>query len=610
MASDEKEKKKTEQLSVSEFLRVVKWTFSIYLKMAPGKTVALLLTRIVMDMRSITYALIFAKVIDQLVALAEGESSDLKELYPYLGVLFLYSVFADGIIQQIYSFSRRGLRHLSRNEMEKYLFQKINKLGVQTLEDPDVANNIQRSQEWIYSTHELIENSVYVIANFIRVSTAAISVAAFFPFYIPVVIILTLLKYIPDKHFNRQDFKWQVDNSEGKRKARNTAAMLESPKNLHEINIVGGYGFLSRKYTDFFDWYNGGILKIFRNIALVGILINFIDSLVVIIGYGVIFNNLILDLITVGTLMFQMRALDIFTNSAREALTELTFLNDFSIKMKDVVTLFNMEPKVKDGSYQLPRLQTPPEIELRNVTFRYPKAENYVFENLDLKINSGEKIAIVGHNGAGKTTLVKLLARIYTPEKGSILINGIDLRDMKIDDWYKNLGILFQDYNFYEHLSVEENIYLGKSVKELDPKRIVEAAENADADDFINGLGNKYKTIMSERYEGGTRPSSGQQQKIAIARFFYRNAPLAIFDEPTSAIDAVSEYKIFNKIYSFFENKTVVIISHRFSTVRNADRIIVMEKGRVAEEGNHHDLLTLGGVYANAYKLQAEGYKD
>ena len=229
-------------------------------------------------------------------------------------------------------------------------------------------------------------------------------------------------------------------------------------------------------------------------------------------------------------------------------------------------------------------------------------------KDFSLSIKSGEKVAIVGENGAGKSTLVKLLARIYDPQEGEILINGKDLKEIKIDDWYKNLGVLFQDFNFYGELDAKENVYIGKSMKPMDMQKVKEAAESADADAFIEKYPEKYDTVMSERFKGGIQPSKGQKQKIAIARFFYRDAPVAIFDEPTSAIDAESEYKIFNKIYKFFDNKTVIIISHRFSTVRNADRILVLDQGKIVEQGSHKELLEMNGKYAQAFRKQAEGY--
>jgi ABC-type multidrug transport system fused ATPase/permease subunit len=265
---------------------------------------------------------------------------------------------------------------------------------------------------------------------------------------------------------------------------------------------------------------------------------------------------------------------------------------------------------VKDGDIALPRLETPPEIEFKDVKFSYPNSKEIIFANFNLKINSGEKVAIVGPNGAGKSTLTKLIARLYDPQEGEILINQKDLKELKIDDWYKNMGLLFQDFKIYDPLTVEENIYIGKSVKPLDKKKVIEASKNADAYKFIQKYPKKFNTFMNDRYEGGIQPSKGQKQKIAIARFFYRNAPLAIFDEPTSAIDAESEYKIFNRIYDFFKNKTVIIISHRFSTVRNADRIIVLDEGKIIEEGSHKELIAMNGKYAKAFRLQAEGYQD
>jgi ATP-binding cassette subfamily B protein len=191
--------------------------------------------------------------------------------------------------------------------------------------------------------------------------------------------------------------------------------------------------------------------------------------------------------------------------------------------------------------------------------------------------------------------------------KGELLINGQNINDIRIADWYRNIGILFQEYNRYDFLSAEENIAIGDISRE-DKKGIREAAKMADAHELINEFEFGYDQILSEKYEGGTRPSSGQWQKIAIARFFYRNAPVVIFDEPTAAIDAVAEYRIFNKIYEFFTGKTVIIISHRFSTVRNADRIIVFEKGKIAEQGSHDELMAMNGKYAEAFRLQAEGY--
>lgn len=279
------------------------------------------------------------------------------------------------------------------------------------------------------------------------------------------------------------------------------------------------------------------------------------------------------------------------------------------IRFNDLKKIFEMTQPFADGKIEYPYPEKPPLINFNAVSFQYPNSEIEVIKNLNLEINPGEKIAIVGENGAGKTTLVKLLCRFYQVNKGAIFLNEENINDLKIESWYKNLGVLFQDFNIYPHLTVKENIHLGKSNEEFDFKRMIKAIQNVNADEFIKKYPKEYDQILSEKYAGGIRPSTGQWQKIAIARFFYRNSPVVVFDEPTASIDAISEAKIFKEIYDFFKDKTVIIISHRFSTVRNADKIYVLDNGQITESGTHKELLKLKGRYAEAFKIQARGYE-
>ncbi|NLB12373.1 ABC transporter ATP-binding protein [Candidatus Dojkabacteria bacterium] len=349
-------------------------------------------------------------------------------------------------------------------------------------------------------------------------------------------------------------------------------------------------------------------MKIMKADSLSGFLVSMLSNFGILFGYMEVFGLLLGNQITIGDTTFLLTTITSFYNGIEGFSAEIVAFRDFVMKAKQVYGFFNLESVVSDGDFKLPRLEEPPIIEIKNISFHYPNSEKNIFKDFSLTIKKGEKIAIVGENGVGKTTLIKLISRIYDPQEGEILINGINLKDIKINDWYKNIGVLFQEYNFYGELTARENIYIGKSMKEIDEGKIIEAAKNADAHNFIKDYKYGYDTIMSERFDDGIRPSSGQRQKIAIARFFYRNAPVAIFDEPTSSIDAESEYRIFNRIYKFFENKTVVIISHRFSTVRNADRILVLHEGKIDEEGTHKELLKKEGRYFNSFSKQAKGY--
>ena len=604
---DKKDKK--EGLTPKEFFKTIAWIFKIYFRISPSNTILVILTRILRDIRGLIYSFFYAKIIDQLIKIAGSETKDFESLIPYLIGLLVYFIFS-GLINNINQYAFRSLRQLSRVQLEEIFAQHLNYLGIQNLEDPDVQNRITRASQWLQDTFQTLVDTVNVISNMVQVIVSGAIILSFFPLMIPILLVSTVIKFFPDQYFMKKDFHWQVDNSEKRRIAWSSINVVQSSSDLQEISIVGGYKYFQDKFHSFFDWFNSGLLKIYKHREIANFFLVTFDSILSVFGYAAIFYKHIMGQFTLGTASFQMRSLDSFSGALDSMLSSITLMNEFSVKMKDLITLFEMKPVIKDGDIKLPYLDTPPTIEFKNVWFKYPKANKYVFKNLSFKIESGEEVALVGHNGAGKTTIVKLLARIYPVTKGQILINGIDINKLAIDDWYKNLGILFQDYNFYSHLSVKENIHLGKPMAPIDGKGIIEAAKKADAHNFIMEYKDKYDQIMSEKIEGGIRPSSGQAQKIAIARFFYRNAPLAIFDEPTAAIDAISEYKIFNTIYNFFENKTVVIISHRFSTVRNADRIIVLDKGKIVEEGTHEQLLTKrNGIYRKSYKLQAEGYK-
>lgn len=591
------------------FLTIMVWIFKTYFQIAPVKTTLYLFTSILRESRTLVYAIIVGKIFDQLIILVQSPNVTITSLFPYMGILLLYEIFYTGFTQNVYNYSRRTIRFESRYKIQRIYYTHLYKLGIQSLENPDMINRFKRAEEWLYDTQYILEELFRLLSFIVSLIFAALLVFPIIPWVIPVIAIVAILRYLPQRKYQKADFHWQVDNTEQRRAIKMGLDTLTNPKELQEIQINNSFEYFDQKGKKFFDWYNKGLLSIIGKSELSSGVFNIIDAFISIIIYLQIFTKAIIGSISFGTIFVQIRSIDNVSNMIGGIMSSVMYLNEFAIKLGDLYFVLNAKPSVQDGKKRIKDLNVAPSIEFLNVSFKYPNSEKFVFKNLNLQIKAGERVAIVGHNGAGKTTLVKLISRIYSVTSGEILVNGTNLNDVKINDWYELMSVLFQEYNFYPQLSVKENIHLGRPNQKIRMGKIVEAAKSADADEFIEEYPKKYDQVLSEQFEGGIRPSTGQKQKIAIAKFFYRNAPLAIFDEPTAAIDAVSEYKIFNKIYDFFTNKTVIIISHRFSTVRNADKIFVMDHGKIVESGSHEELMKSNGVYANAFKLQAEGYR-
>ena len=601
--------KKEKDLTFKEYIKIALWTFKITWQISPWATLGSLFSEIISRLRSVVDMYVFAKLIDTLISIATQEGAEVKDLFPFLLILLLINLFFT-LVGMVRSYSSRILRRLSRPILDKMAYGKIHSLGVQTMELPDMVNESQKMRDWLYIIVDVDSNIVRMLSFAVSTIFTGAIIITKIPIVIPILIVIAIVSFLQRKHFFKKDFDWNTNREHlmQKRKAFWIGGRLSDPRDIGEISVIGAFGFMDKKFTDFFTYFNSGLLKIMKADSLSGFLVSMLSNFGILFGYMEVFGLLLGNQITIGDTTFLLTTITSFYNGIEGFSAEIVAFRDFVMKAKEVYGFFNLESVVTDGDFKLPRLEEPPIIEIKNISFHYPNSKENIFKDFSLTIKKGEKIAIVGENGVGKTTLIKLISRIYDPQEGEILINGINLKDIKINDWYKNIGVLFQEYNFYGELTARENIYIGKSMKEIDEGKIIEAAKNADAHNFIKDYKYGYDTIMSERFDDGIRPSSGQRQKIAIARFFYRNAPVAIFDEPTSSIDAESEYRIFNRIYKFFENKTVVIISHRFSTVRNADRILVLHEGKIDEEGTHKELLKKEGRYFNSFSKQAKGY--
>jgi ATP-binding cassette subfamily B protein len=305
--------------------------------------------------------------------------------------------------------------------------------------------------------------------------------------------------------------------------------------------------------------------------------------------------------IAAAMLLFSQRLLNsiVDTNRFFEAAPLVQDLNDF-LQLEEQLSRYRAGVALAHGFER---------IEIDDVTFRYRDTNRNAVEHLNLQINAGEIVALVGENGSGKTTLAKLIAGLYEPRSGAVRVDGTDLKDADLDTWRESVAVLFQDFIRYA-LTGTDNIHLGSTSRDGDLDEVREAARAAGADEFLSALPEGYETILGPQFGHGVDLSLGQWQRVALARAFYRNAPLVILDEPTASLDARAERDLFDSVRQLYENKTVLLISHRFSTVRTADRIVVLKDGRIVESGSHTALMANNGLYAELFAIQASAFLE
>jgi ATP-binding cassette subfamily B protein len=313
--------------------------------------------------------------------------------------------------------------------------------------------------------------------------------------------------------------------------------------------------------------------------------------------------------ITIGTLTFLAGSFKRMHSMIEGIMTRFTWIADSALYLQDLFDFLAIEPQIQNKAETKP-IPSPIRqgFTFENVSFKYPESERWAIRNVSFHLSQDEKLALVGENGAGKTTLVKLLSRLYEPTEGRILLDGIDLKDYDLKDLRQNIGVIFQDYVRFQ-MSASDNIAVGKIDKKEEKPLIETAATKSLANTVIEKLPKKYEQFLGKRFHDGVELSGGEWQKVALARAYMRDAQLLILDEPTSALDARSEHEVFIRFSELIENKAAVLISHRFSTVRMADRILLLENGMRKELGSHEELLKLNGKYAELFYLQAKGYQ-
>ncbi len=440
-----------------------------------------------------------------------------------------------------------------------------------------------------------------------------VSFAAGLIVYAPWLIVLLVVALVPaflsEAHFNALNYTLNYTKTPERRELeyiRQTGASVETAK---EVKIFGLHGFLIGRFRELSEQFYRANRSLAIRRAGWGSLLTAFGTLGYYVAYAYIAWRTVRGEFSIGDLTFLAGSFRRLRQLLEGMLVGFSQVAGQALYLDDLFSFFEIEPEITSPSAPRPFPAAIREgFVFENVGFRYPGAERWAVRHLTFTLQAGEVLALVGENGAGKTTLVKLLARLYDPDEGRILLDGHDLREYDLDVLRSNIGVIFQDFVRY-HLTAAENIAVGRIEARNDRERIVEAARRSLADEVIDRLPNGYDQVIGKRFKSGMDLSGGEWQKVAIARAYMRDSQLLILDEPTAALDARSEFEVFQRFKELSAGKTAVLISHRFSSVRMADRILVLEQGQVEAVGTHEELLAQRGRYAELFELQAAGYR-
>ena len=554
-------------------------------------------------------AFIYKILIDMIVGSLSNSHFNFQMLY-FLMVLRLISFVIQEVFFSLQSYIDLMVWTKLPVELYRVVLLKLSELSLQYFEDSNFKDMLQRVKEsYTWRPLNMISSLFYTFQSLTGVLLAVIIITTLNIFLGFFIILIALPVFLNQTKYAKTIWGLWEEHSSYRKKFWYISDLIQNGQSAKEMKIfqtakifISELDKIQKKFV--FENTRIGGKRFWTTLILNigGIFVYFAIELFIIL-------STIAGKITIGSLTYFTFVVGSFQQAVNGLFRNMSQAYNQTLYVEDIFKVLDAKPLVYSPKNAVKvDIHKAPSIEFRNISFSYPGLKKEVLKNFSLKIKPGEKIAFVGENGAGKTTLVKLLARFYDVTSGEILINGVNVNKLNLMSWHKTLGIIFQDFIKYEY-TLRENIYFGKTFEKENLKEILKAAEKSGANKVADSLEKGYEQVLGKTFEGGADLSVGEWQKVALARAFFRNAPVLILDEPTASIDAKSENDIFEKVENLGKDKTVIIISHRFSTVRSADKICVINKGKIVEIGSHNQLMKLKGKYEKLFNIQAKRYR-
>ncbi len=577
-------------------------------KTSPRLTITSALLRLVRSAIPLGILFVGKLIIDQVVHLSQGAANvSHTYLWKLIAVEFGLAILSDGL-SRLTLLVDSLLSDLFSNYTSVKIMEHAAILDLDQFEDSEFYDKLERARQQTVGRTILLSQVLSQVQDLITMGFLAAGLIVFNPWLLLLLLIAVIPAFIAESYFNDKDYTLSRSQTPERRELDYIRFIGASDETAKEVKIFDLSAFLIDRFRHLSNKFFNANKPLIIKRSLWGTVFAILGSLGYYGAYIFIITKTISGNLSIGSLTFLAGSFRQLRSLLEGILSRFTAVSQGAIYLKDFFDFFNIQPKIKLSINGLP---FPNPIKqgftFKDVGFRYINSERWANRHLNFTLQAGEKLALVGENGAGKTTLVKLLARLYDPTEGVIFLDGHDLREYDLAELRKQVGVIFQDYIRYQ-MTVSQNIAIGNIDEKENRALIVHAARQSLADLLVEKLPGKYDQALGKRFNQGVELSGGEWQKIALARAYMKDAQLLILDEPTSALDARAEYEVFQRFSELTKGKTAVLISHRFSTVRMADRILVLEKGELLEEGSHEELLKKDGRYSELFNLQAIGY--
>ena len=565
-------------------------------------------SRVVVSLLPLALLAITKRIVDYVVHAVSTHQPVPRELWWLVAAEFGLAVLTS-ILGRVVDYLDALLADKYSQHVSVQVMEHAATLDLEAYENPVFYDRLERARVQATDRLAMIQAIGRLLQQAVTVFSLSLYIISFSPWLLLLLVAGLVPAFVGESHFAFLGYAKNFRQTPIRRQLDYLRLLGGSKEAAKELKLFGLKNFLTQRFAGLWSRIYQENVELLRRRLVAGVLLSGLGTMGYYSAYVFIIWRTLTGAISIGAMTALTGAILQVSGNIQQLFSTMSGIADQALFLTDLLAFFEMQPSIRSKPNALPAPRPIVQgFEFRDVSFCYPGTSRMVLRGLNLRLHPGERVALVGENGEGKTTIVKLITRLYDPTEGQVLLDGVDLREYDLGDLYREIGVIFQDFMRYE-MTAGENIAVGR-IEELDNQELLRlAARKSLAHEVVERLPGGLDQMLGRRFEMGVDLSGGEWQKVALARAYLRDAQLLILDEPTASLDARSEFNVFRRFAELTAGKTALFISHRFSTVRMADRIVVLDDGRITEEGSHEALANLGGRYAEMFEMQAASYR-